>query len=174
MVILMDMDYNPQNNRQAEDRIHRLGQTKSVTILYFFCPGTLEEKVLEINLKKLKLDETFGGDGSGKLEEAMKTKSQGQALDSAAVPVPVPGVGVVAPQQHEDDTEDDDDDPPEEVEKEALAELKACFLEPAGPGAGSRTTVPARGFTSGKVRKGRNKGMSIAFLSNAAEIEEDS
>ena len=31
-VILHDVDFNPQIDRQAEDRSHRLGQTKSVTV----------------------------------------------------------------------------------------------------------------------------------------------
>ena len=31
-VILHDVDFNPQIDRQAEDRCHRLGQTKPVTI----------------------------------------------------------------------------------------------------------------------------------------------
>ena len=31
-VILHDVDFNPQIDRQAEDRSHRLGQTKTVTI----------------------------------------------------------------------------------------------------------------------------------------------
>ncbi|CAN1842059.1 Protein CHROMATIN REMODELING 19 [Linum perenne] len=31
-VIIHDMDFNPQIDRQAEDRCHRIGQTKPVTI----------------------------------------------------------------------------------------------------------------------------------------------
>lgn len=31
-VILHDVDFNPQIDRQAEDRCHRLGQTKLVTV----------------------------------------------------------------------------------------------------------------------------------------------
>lgn len=31
-VILHDVDFNPQIDRQAEDRCHRLGQTRPVTI----------------------------------------------------------------------------------------------------------------------------------------------
>lgn len=31
-VILYDLDFNPQIDRQAEDRCHRLGQTKPVTV----------------------------------------------------------------------------------------------------------------------------------------------
>ena len=29
-VIIHDLDFNPQNDRQAEDRCHRVGQTKHV------------------------------------------------------------------------------------------------------------------------------------------------
>ena len=34
-VIIHDMDFNPQIDRQAEDRCHRSGQTKPVTIFRF-------------------------------------------------------------------------------------------------------------------------------------------
>ena len=33
-VVLMDLSWNPQDNRQAEDRAHRLGQTRPVTVTY--------------------------------------------------------------------------------------------------------------------------------------------
>ena len=32
-VILHDLDFNPYNDKQAEDRCHRLGQTREVKIL---------------------------------------------------------------------------------------------------------------------------------------------
>jgi len=31
-VILYDIDWNPQNDKQAEDRAHRIGQTRQVVI----------------------------------------------------------------------------------------------------------------------------------------------
>lgn len=35
-VIIHDMDFNPQMDRQAEDRCHRIGQVKPVTIYRYF------------------------------------------------------------------------------------------------------------------------------------------
>ncbi|KAF8819151.1 SWI2/SNF2-containing protein [Cardiosporidium cionae] len=60
-VILMDQDWNPHNDRQAEDRVHRIGQTKDVTIYRLCCRATVEESILNCCQKKLDLDEAFGG-----------------------------------------------------------------------------------------------------------------
>jgi SWI/SNF-related matrix-associated actin-dependent regulator 1 of chromatin subfamily A len=35
-VIMHDIDYNPFNDKQAEDRCHRVGQTKSVALFLHF------------------------------------------------------------------------------------------------------------------------------------------
>eukprot|EP00923_Selenidium_pygospionis_P037535 GHVN01065804.1.p1 GENE.GHVN01065804.1~~GHVN01065804.1.p1 ORF type:complete len:1176 (-),score=277.64 GHVN01065804.1:6170-9697(-) len=61
-VILMDQDWNPHNDRQAEDRVHRLGQTHEVTVHRLCCRGTVEESILKCCQRKLNLDEAFGGD----------------------------------------------------------------------------------------------------------------
>jgi SWI/SNF-related matrix-associated actin-dependent regulator of chromatin subfamily A member 5 len=41
---------------QAQDRAHRLGQTKEVNVYRLITRGTLEEKIVEKAQKKLKLD----------------------------------------------------------------------------------------------------------------------
>ena len=41
-VVIHDMDFNPQIDRQAEDRCHRIGQTKSVTIYRYLHSNPLE------------------------------------------------------------------------------------------------------------------------------------
>lgn len=61
-VILMDQDWNPHVDRQAEDRVHRLGQTQAVTVHRLYCRGTVEEAILRCCHQKLNLDEAFGGD----------------------------------------------------------------------------------------------------------------
>lgn len=55
-VIIHDMDFNPQIDRQAEDRCHRIGQTKSVTVYRLVTKGTVDENVYEIAKRKLILD----------------------------------------------------------------------------------------------------------------------
>lgn len=51
-VVIHDMDFNPQIDRQAEDRCHRIGQTKSVTIYRYsfitFFPHLITEKVVNL------------------------------------------------------------------------------------------------------------------------------
>ncbi|KAF3431011.1 hypothetical protein FNV43_RR25741 [Rhamnella rubrinervis] len=55
-VVIHDMDFNPQIDRQAEDRCHRIGQTKPVTIYRLVTKGTVDENVYEIAKRKLVLD----------------------------------------------------------------------------------------------------------------------
>ncbi|KAG9136868.1 hypothetical protein Leryth_026064 [Lithospermum erythrorhizon] len=55
-VIIHDMDFNPQIDRQAEDRCHRIGQTKPVTVYRLVTKNTVDENVYEIAKRKLTLD----------------------------------------------------------------------------------------------------------------------
>lgn len=56
IVILYDSDWNPQMDLQAMDRAHRIGQKKEVQVFRFCTESSIEEKVIEKALKKLKLD----------------------------------------------------------------------------------------------------------------------
>ena len=55
-VVLYDSDWNPQMDLQAQDRAHRIGQTRPVTVYRFCMESTLEEKILERAERKLYLD----------------------------------------------------------------------------------------------------------------------
>uniref|UniRef100_A0A5F8HA60 SWI/SNF-related matrix-associated actin-dependent regulator of chromatin subfamily A containing DEAD/H box 1 n=1 Tax=Monodelphis domestica TaxID=13616 RepID=A0A5F8HA60_MONDO len=57
VVILHDIDCNPYNDKQAEDRCHRVGQTKEVHVIKLISQGTIEESMLKINQQKLKLEQ---------------------------------------------------------------------------------------------------------------------
>eukprot|EP01102_Stenamoeba_stenopodia_P001721 TRINITY_DN1156_c0_g1_i5.p1 TRINITY_DN1156_c0_g1~~TRINITY_DN1156_c0_g1_i5.p1 ORF type:complete len:909 (-),score=259.27 TRINITY_DN1156_c0_g1_i5:116-2842(-) len=55
-VVLYDSDWNPQMDLQAQDRAHRIGQTKPVNVYRFVTENTVEEKVVERAEMKLHLD----------------------------------------------------------------------------------------------------------------------
>jgi len=56
VVIIYDLDFNPHNDKQAEDRAHRVGQTRDVTVMKLVTKDTIEESILNISTMKLKLD----------------------------------------------------------------------------------------------------------------------
>ncbi|TPX43988.1 hypothetical protein SeMB42_g04489 [Synchytrium endobioticum] len=55
-VIIFDSDWNPHQDLQAQDRAHRIGQTKEVRILRLITSKSVEEKILERAQYKLDLD----------------------------------------------------------------------------------------------------------------------
>lgn len=56
VVILHDIDFNPYNDKQAEDRCHRIGQTRDVEIIRLISKDTIEEGILQAAQRKLKLE----------------------------------------------------------------------------------------------------------------------
>ncbi|KAI8905848.1 SNF2 family N-terminal domain-containing protein, partial [Gorgonomyces haynaldii] len=55
-VIIFDSDWNPQADLQAQDRVHRIGQTKPVIVYRFVTEGTVEKKIIERASGKRKLE----------------------------------------------------------------------------------------------------------------------
>ncbi|XP_034832478.1 SWI/SNF-related matrix-associated actin-dependent regulator of chromatin subfamily A containing DEAD/H box 1 homolog [Maniola hyperantus] len=60
-VIIHDIDFNPYNDKQAEDRCHRMGQIKPVTIYRLLSAGTIEEGIYEVAQDKLNLEKHVTG-----------------------------------------------------------------------------------------------------------------
>ncbi len=54
-VILYDPWWNPMAERQAMDRAHRIGQTKTVNVYKLITQGTIEERVLALQERKKKI-----------------------------------------------------------------------------------------------------------------------
>jgi len=54
-LFLLDMHWNPQQEAQACDRVYRVGQTKEVKIHRFVVEGSVEERILQLQEKKLDL-----------------------------------------------------------------------------------------------------------------------
>ncbi|XP_034231583.1 lymphoid-specific helicase-like [Thrips palmi] len=55
-VIIYDSDWNPQCDLQAQDRCHRIGQTKPVAVYRFVVRGTMDEHLVNCAEKKKQLD----------------------------------------------------------------------------------------------------------------------
>ena len=55
-VVFYDSDWNPAMDAQAQDRAHRIGQTREVHIYRMVCKGTIEENILQKSMQKRELD----------------------------------------------------------------------------------------------------------------------
>ena len=64
--IIFDSDWNPHMDLQAQDRCHRIGQTKRVMVYRLATAATIEEKVLRAAKQKLKLEQLVVSKGKFK------------------------------------------------------------------------------------------------------------
>lgn len=75
-VIIFDSSFNPQDDIQAENRAHRVGQKRDVEVVRLVTRGTVEEAILALGETKVALDERVAGvegEGDKKAEkEGMK------------------------------------------------------------------------------------------------------
>ena len=69
-----EIDWNPQQDLQAQDRCHRLGQKKPVSVFRLVSENTVEEKIVERAQQKLKLDAMVVQ--SGRLKEKDKVSKE--------------------------------------------------------------------------------------------------
>ncbi|WOL07232.1 protein CHROMATIN REMODELING 19 [Canna indica] len=81
-VIIHDMDFNPQMDRQAEDRCHRIGQVKPVTIYRLVTKDTVDENIYEIARRKLVLDAAVLSGAQLDNENDVPEKTMGEILSA--------------------------------------------------------------------------------------------
>jgi SWI/SNF-related matrix-associated actin-dependent regulator 1 of chromatin subfamily A len=86
-VIIFDQSDNPQDDIQAENRAHRLGQTRPVEIIRLISEGTVEELVYAACEKKLELANKVTGWSSvemtaAEMEQAVRDQMISQAAGS--------------------------------------------------------------------------------------------
>lgn len=55
-VIIYDSDWNPQVDLQAQDRCHRIGQTKPVVVYRFIVKDTIDQRILDRAVSKKQLE----------------------------------------------------------------------------------------------------------------------
>lgn len=75
-VIIYDTDWNPHQDLQAQDRAHRIGQTKEVRILRLITEDSVEEVILQRAHAKLEID--------GKVIQAGKFDNKSTAEEQEA------------------------------------------------------------------------------------------
>lgn len=68
-VIHYDRWWNPAVEKQATDRVYRIGQTEDVTVHTFITKGTLEEKINKIIMQKQQLSDTLLTAGENSMTE---------------------------------------------------------------------------------------------------------
>ncbi|BGP31707.1 Putative ATPase [Rhodotorula toruloides] len=94
-VIIFDSDWNPQNDLQAMDRAHRIGQTKPVLVFRFASANSIEQTLLASATRKRKLERVvlgneaaLAGDGASAASNFItevrgKKPGKGQAKNQA-------------------------------------------------------------------------------------------
>ena len=80
-VILFDSDWNPQQDLQAQDRAHRIGQTKPVIVYRLATKGTVEQTLLEKADGKRRLEKLVIQKGKFKSLMTKKGDKDGNDMD---------------------------------------------------------------------------------------------
>ncbi|KAK9509314.1 hypothetical protein O3M35_006658 [Rhynocoris fuscipes] len=65
-VVIFDSDWNPQADLQAQDRCHRIGQTKPVVVYRLVTTGTIDERIVTRAAAKRKLERMIIQEGKFK------------------------------------------------------------------------------------------------------------
>lgn len=75
-VIIFDSGFNPQDDIQAENRAHRIGQKKEVDVYRLVTRDTIEMQIQAVNDLKIALGEQVADDESGKEKQAEKANEK--------------------------------------------------------------------------------------------------
>lgn len=79
VVIIYDSDWNPQNDLQAMDRAHRIGQKKQVYVYRMITDESVDERIIERSELKMRLDSVVIQ--SGRLADQNKKLNQKEMLN---------------------------------------------------------------------------------------------
>ena len=63
--LIVSAHNSPHNDKQAQDRAYRIGQTREVKIIRLVTRGSLDENMLELATAKLQLDAEVSSRGEG-------------------------------------------------------------------------------------------------------------
>jgi len=132
-VIIFDLSFNPHDDKQAEDRAHRVGQTRPVEVTRLITRGTIEENILDLANTKLALDKQVSEDTGLDEEDEIDTEKEAYVANQLL------GDG-------NDDDEEDEEAPAAESNgdaKEEPAEEPEETPEPPAPESTEEPEEPA-------------------------------
>ncbi|CAJ0585240.1 unnamed protein product, partial [Mesorhabditis spiculigera] len=84
-IIIHDIDFNPYNDKQAEDRCHRLGQKKPVQVMRLVAKDSVEEGMERLAKRKLDLERevTIAARGAPAAADAEETEGHSEEEEDA-------------------------------------------------------------------------------------------
>lgn len=85
-VIFYETDWNPAMDLQAQDRCHRIGQTRNVSVYRLISKSTIEENILLKNMQKRQIDRYIMEEGKFNTESFKKVCFQ-NAIISLTFPI---------------------------------------------------------------------------------------
>jgi SWI/SNF-related matrix-associated actin-dependent regulator 1 of chromatin subfamily A len=144
-VIIFDSGFNPQDDVQAENRAHRVGQTREVEVVRLVTRGTIEEQIHALGESKLALDERVAGDASAASEDKAREKVGEQLVEKMLV-------------EKLQDTQGDV--PPVDADaKESKGKNKARPRKAEGPAASGNTSQETVKRAGGDLREAFRVGL---------------
>ncbi|GAA6062362.1 hypothetical protein JCM10212_004208 [Sporobolomyces blumeae] len=83
-VMFYDCDYNPHNDKQAEDRAYRIGQTRDVTVIKLITKNSIDEDMHNLALNKLSLEREVSENVDNRSARATEASEEEQSGAQAA------------------------------------------------------------------------------------------
>ncbi len=80
-VIMHDLDFNPENDKQAQDRCHRIGQVKQVTVYKLVCTDSVDEDIFNMGERKSKLSNAILQNSNSETAKGGKKKTSEKKND---------------------------------------------------------------------------------------------
>mmetsp|Transcript_27374 Transcript_27374/g.62837 ORF Transcript_27374/g.62837 Transcript_27374/m.62837 type:complete len:186 (+) Transcript_27374:2655-3212(+) len=81
--IIHDLDFNPFNDLQAEDRCHRIGQKKEVSIIKMITENTVDSDIYAMQERKAKMNAAILDEGPKKLSKEEEDKCVADIMSMA-------------------------------------------------------------------------------------------
>jgi len=80
-VIFLDLDFNVQSDRQAEDRAHRIGQSKPVRVISLITNASCEERIAAMRDRKIDMIDRLMAEGRYQAPTAKEGEETGNKDD---------------------------------------------------------------------------------------------